>query len=47
MNTFNKKTLRFEVDKPSNFFIKTLNAPEYIESDIRNTEPLRIDDPII
>ena len=28
--------LGFEVDKPSDFFIKTLNAVEYIESDIEN-----------
>ena len=36
-----------EVDKPSKLLIKTLNAVEYIELDIQNTEPPRTDDPII
>ena len=37
-----------EVDKLSNlFFIKILNAAEYIKSDIQNTQPSSIDDPII
>ena len=36
-----------KVDKPSEFLIKTLNAAEYIESDIQNIEAPRIDNPII
>ena len=37
-----------EADKPSKIFcIKTLNAAEYIESDIQNIEAPRTDDPII
>ena len=39
--------LGFEVDKPSEILIKTLNAREYIESDIQNIEAPRIDDLII
>ena len=38
--------LGFEVDKPLNFFIKTLNAAEYIELDVQNIEELRKNDPI-
>ena len=34
-----------EVDQPSNFFIKTSNAAEYIESNIQKIETSRIDDP--
>ena len=37
----------FEVNKPSNFFINTLNAMEYIKYDIQIIEAQRIDDPII
>ena len=37
----------FEVDKLFKILIKTLNATEYIESDIQNIETPRIDDPII
>ena len=36
-----------KVDKPSKIVIKTLSAAENIKSDIKNTESLRIDDPII
>ena len=36
-----------KVEKYSKILIKILNDKEYIESDIQNTEPLRIDDPII
>ena len=36
-----------EVDKPSKFFIRTLNGAEYIELDITKIEALRIDDLII
>ena len=39
--------LGFEVDKPSKFFIKTLNTMKYIELNIKNMEAPRIDDPII
>ena len=35
--------LKFEVDKPS----KISSATEYTESDIQNTKPSRIDDPIV
>ena len=36
-----------EINKPFIFFIKTMNAVEYIELDVQNIEALRIDDPII
>ena len=36
-----------EVYKPFKILIKTLNAMEYIESDIQNIEALRKNDPII
>ena len=36
-----------EVDKPSKFLIKTLNAAEYIESDIQKNEVPRTGDHII
>ena len=36
-----------KVDKPSKFFIKTLNAVEYIESYFQNIEAPRTDDSII
>ena len=36
-----------EVDKPSKNFIKTLNALEYLESDIQNIEAPKIDDLIL
>ena len=39
--------LCFEVDTIFEFFIKTLNAAEYIESDVQNIEASRTDDPII
>ena len=39
--------LGFEVDKPSKIFIKTSNPIKYTESDIQNSESLRIDDSII
>ena len=39
--------LCFEVDKPSEIFIKTSNATEYIKSDIQNIKAPRKDDPII
>ena len=41
------KMLGYEVDKPSKFLIKTLNATEYIESDIQKIEIPRINDHII
>ena len=41
------KVMGFEVNKPSEFFLKTSNAMEYIESDIQNIEVLRTYDPII
>ena len=48
---YDKKYLFFvlgsEVDKPSKILIKTLNALEYIKSDIQNIEEPRIDDLII
>ena len=39
--------LDFEVDKPSKFCIKTSNAAEYIESDVKNILAPIIDDLII
>ena len=39
--------LCFEVDKISKILIKTLNAKEYIELDIQNTEAPRTYDTII
>ena len=36
-----------KIDKPFEFFIKTLNAAKYIESDTQNIEAPRIDNPII
>ena len=36
-----------KVHKPSKFFIKTLNATEYIESDVQNNEAPRTSDHII
>ena len=36
-----------EVDKPSEFFIKTSNAEEYIEWDIQKIEAPRIENHII
>ena len=36
-----------EVDKPSEFFIKTSHTMEYIKSDIQNIEALRTNDHII
>ena len=36
-----------EVDKPSKILIKTLNAVEYIELDIQNTEATRVYDHLI
>ena len=39
--------LGFEVDKAFKILIKTLNAVEYIESNIQNIEVPRIDDHII
>ena len=36
-----------KVDKLSEILIKTLNAAENIKSDIQNTKPPRIVDPII
>ena len=38
--------LGFEVDKPSKILIKTLNAVEYIESDVQHIEAPRTDDPL-
>ena len=44
---FKIRVLGSKIDRPSNFFIKTSNAAEYIELDIQNIEALRIDNPII
>ena len=41
------KLLGSEVDKPSKILIKTSTRVKYIESNIQNTEPPRIDNPII
>ena len=41
------KVMGFEVNKLSEFFIKTSNVSKYIESDIQNLEALRTYDPLI
>ena len=47
MRIFMKSLLCSKVDKPFNFFIKTSNAMEFIESDIQNIEVPRTYDLVI